>query len=118
MDVSRNEGGEAGVDPLNAVRNLQEDREKKAAEAERRLREIEEERMKVVPFKCCSYLQEDREKKAAEAERRLREMEEERMKLDEELKRHREKARRVNIGQEVLEAKIKVGRSMFFFSFF
>ena len=35
-------------------------------------------------------------------------MEEERMKLDEELKRHREKARRVNIGQEVLEAKIKV----------
>ena len=84
MDVSRNEGGEAGVNPLNAVRNLQEDREKKAAEAERRLREMEEERMK----------------------------------LDEELKRHREKARRVNIGQEVLEAKIKVGRSMFFFSVF
>ena len=84
MDVSRNKGGEAGVNPLNAVRNLQEDREKKAAEAERRLREMEEERMK----------------------------------LDEELKRHREKARRVNIGQEVLEAKIKVGRSMFFFSFF
>ena len=68
MDVSRNEGGEAGVDPLNAVRNLQEDREKKAAEAERRLREMEEERMKVVPFKCCSYLQEDGEKKAAESE--------------------------------------------------
>merc|ERR1712025_1352364 len=36
------------------------------------------------------------------------ELEEERKKLDEELKKHREKARRSNIGQEVLETKIKV----------
>ena len=28
--------------------------------------------------------------------------------LDEELKKHKERARRVNVGQEVLEAKIKV----------
>jgi len=53
-------------------------------------------------------MKEDREMKAIQAESRLKEMEEERKRLDEELKKHREKARRVNIGQEVLEAKIKV----------
>ncbi len=83
--------------------NLQEDRERKAAEAEE-----DGGGEDGIYITVSSNLQEDRERKAAEAERRLREMEEERMKLDEELKRHREKARRVNIGQEVLEAKIKV----------
>ena len=37
-----------------------------------------------------------------EAERRVRDLEDERQKLDDELKKHVERTRRVNIGQEVL----------------
>jgi len=66
---------------------------------------LEEERNKREEY---HKMKEDREKKAAQAESRLQEMEKERIRLDDELKKHREKARRVNIGQEVLEAKIKV----------
>ena len=53
-------------------------------------------------------IQDERERKVKEAEKRIRDLEEERKKLDDELKKHKEKSRRMNIGQEVLEAKIKV----------
>ena len=53
-------------------------------------------------------IQEERERKVKEAEKRISDLEEERKKLDDELKKHKEKSRRMNIGQEVLEAKIKV----------
>merc|ERR1739838_1098477 len=53
-------------------------------------------------------VQDERERKVREAEKRIKDLEEERKKLDDELKKHKEKTRRVNIGQEVLEAKIKV----------
>jgi len=53
-------------------------------------------------------VQEERERKTREAEVRVRELEEERQRLDDELKKHRERTRRVNIGQEVLEAKMKM----------
>jgi len=53
-------------------------------------------------------VQEERERKVREAERRVRDLEDERQKLDDELKKHVERTRRVNIGQEVLEAKMKV----------
>ena len=43
-----------------------------------------------------------------EAEKRVRDLEDERQRLDDELKKHVERTRRVNIGQEVLEAKMKV----------
>merc|ERR1711879_418746 len=43
-----------------------------------------------------------------EAESRIRELEEERKKLDDELKKHIEKSRRMNIGQEVLEVRMRV----------
>ena len=43
--------------------------------------------MFILNFKCLKYLL---------------------FRLDEELKKHKERARRVNVGQEVLEAKIKV----------
>jgi len=52
--------------------------------------------------------QEERERKVREAEKRVRDLEEEKHKLDDELKTHVERTRRVNIGQEVLEAKMKV----------
>merc|ERR1719480_737966 len=42
------------------------------------------------------------------AESRIKELEEERKKLDDELKKHIEKSRRMNIGQEVLEVKMRV----------
>ena len=42
-----------------------------------------------------------------EAEKRVRDLEDERQRLDDELKKHVERTRRVNIGQEVLEAKMK-----------
>merc|ERR1711881_302667 len=42
------------------------------------------------------------------AEKRVRDLEDERQRLDDELKKHVERTRRVNIGQEVLEAKMKV----------
>jgi len=66
---------------------------------------LEEERNKREEFQS---MKEDRERKAQEAEKRLKEMEEERMRLDEELKKHKERSRRVFVGQEVLGAKIKV----------
>ena len=53
-------------------------------------------------------IQDERESKVKLAENRIRELEEERKKLDDELKKHIEKSRRVNIGQEVLEVKRKV----------
>jgi len=53
-------------------------------------------------------VQEERERKVREAEKRVRDLEDERQKLDDELKKHVERTRRVNIGQEVLEAKMKV----------
>merc|ERR1711874_62831 len=43
-----------------------------------------------------------------EAEKKIKDLEKERKRLDDELKKHKEKTRRVNIDQEVLEAKIKV----------
>ena len=45
-----------------------------------------------------------------EAEKRVRDLEDERQRLDDELKKHVERTRRVNIGQEVLEAKMKVNK--------
>jgi len=53
-------------------------------------------------------IQIERETKVKYAEKRIRDLEDERKKLDDELKKHKEKARRINIGHEVLEAKIKV----------
>ena len=53
-------------------------------------------------------VQEEREIKVKEAESRIRELEEERKKLDDELKKHIEKSRRMNIGQEVLEVRMRV----------
>jgi len=53
-------------------------------------------------------VQEERERKVREAEKRVRDLEDERQRLDDELKKHVERTRRVNIGQEVLEAKMKV----------
>merc|ERR1712013_811514 len=53
-------------------------------------------------------IQEERERKVREAEKRIRDLEDERKKLDDELKKHKEKTRRINIGHEVLEAKMKV----------
>eukprot|EP00092_Neocalanus_flemingeri_P011175 GFUD01012038.1.p1 GENE.GFUD01012038.1~~GFUD01012038.1.p1 ORF type:complete len:586 (+),score=193.29 GFUD01012038.1:46-1803(+) len=53
-------------------------------------------------------IQDEREGKVKDAEKRIIDLEEERKKLDDELKKHKQKTRRVNIGQEVLEAKIKV----------
>ena len=53
-------------------------------------------------------LQDERETKVKDAEKRVRDLEDERQRLDDELKKHVERTRRVNIGQEVLEAKMKV----------
>ena len=53
-------------------------------------------------------LQDERETKGKDAEKRVRDLEDERQRLDDELKKHVERTRRVNIGQEVLEAKMKV----------
>jgi hypothetical protein len=53
-------------------------------------------------------VQEEREGKVRAAERRVRDLEDERQRLDDELKKHVERTRRVNIGQEVLSAKMKV----------
>ena len=53
-------------------------------------------------------VQEERETKVRDAESRITELEEERKKLDDELKKHIEKSRRMNIGQEVLEVKMRV----------
>jgi len=53
-------------------------------------------------------VQDEREAKVKEAEKRVRDLEDERQRLDDELKKHVERTRRVNIGQEVLEAKMKV----------
>ena len=58
-------------------------------------------------------IQDERETKVKDAEKRIRELEEERKKLDDELKKHIEKSRRMNIGHEVLEAKIKVKEQEF-----
>ena len=45
----------------------------------------------------------------AEAQKRVEEMERERQKLDRQLDLAQEKSKKANIGQEVLEAKMKVG---------
>lgn len=66
---------------------------------------LEEERDKRAEFE---RMQRERETQLKEAERKVKEMEEERCRLDDELKKHKEKMRKVNKGQEVLEAKIKV----------
>merc|ERR1712107_333223 len=68
------------------------------------------ERMKREEFE---KVQEEREVKVREAEDRIKELEEERKKLDDELKKHVEKSRRMNIGQEVLEVKMKVKEQEF-----
>ena len=80
---------------------MQDERESKVKEAEKRVRDLEDERQRL----------DDELKKMMMMMMMMMMMcddDDDDGRLDDELKKHVERTRRVNIGQEVLEAKMKV----------